>query len=133
VFIDTVFNFSSSLNFRRSGRSLFECFLLNFKADDIVLLEIIILCSRNRQLPRLGSMVTILNQTSFGAEYNRASEKIRCAGMKMSSKNSSEIRMPVCVADIILPLRTSPTNGRNRIIRNSASCQNMRKGIRLLM
>jgi len=39
----------------------------------------------------------------------------------MSSKNSKDIRIPRCVADMIRPVTTSPTNGRNIVIRNSAA------------
>ena len=56
----------------------------------------------------------------IGASYKLAVEKIRWAGMKISSKNSKDTRIPVCVAAIILPLRTSPTNGLNTTNRNSA-------------
>ena len=61
------------------------------------------------------------SQVSKGGTYKLAIEKIKCAGIKMSSKNSREIRIPLYVAAIILPVRTSPTNGRNTIILNSAT------------
>lgn len=60
------------------------------------------------------------SQVFDGETYKLAIEKIKCAGIKISSKNSREIRIPVYVAAIILPVRTSPTNGRNTIILNSA-------------
>ena len=117
-----IFDYSIFLNFRWSRRRFLERFLLNFKSYDIVFFKIIKLCSRYRKFPWLWTVVTtVILEFALEGVYKLAIEKIKCAGIKMSSKNSREIRIPVYVAVIILPVRTSPTNGRNTVILNSAT------------
>ena len=117
----TMFHFSTPLNFRGSRGSLLERFFLDFESNNIIFFKIIKLRCRDRKFPGLCTMITEINKVTSRGGYNEAIENIKCAGIKISSKNSSEIRIPVCVAAIILPVRTSPTKGRNTINLNSAT------------